>query len=160
MLYAVTRQCQWPDGDCFVQISRGGLNYIDPNVLSPRYAGEFETYHDPRKAAEAAIHICLAWRKDGQIDANIEFAFVYHLKAYCKPVTFQEVEEWAREEYKKLPKCEGCGELLPKNYYALSNSHNTKFCAKDCAAHHYALDLTPAFLRQEVSLRAEKIRAA
>ena len=43
-MYTVTRQCQWPDGDNVVEVSVGGIDYCNPDALSPKYAGEFEEY--------------------------------------------------------------------------------------------------------------------
>jgi hypothetical protein len=63
-MYTVTRQRQWPDGVNLVEISAGGVDYCNPDALAAKYSGEFEEYRDPCEAAETAIEICRAWRKD------------------------------------------------------------------------------------------------
>jgi len=96
MPYTVTRQRQWPEGTPVVEISRGGLDYTNPDALSPKYPGEFRTYDDPRDAVEVAIAICRAWRKDGQRDAMVGVGATLGMTMPFDPITFQEAREWAR----------------------------------------------------------------
>ena len=70
MPYTVTRQLQWPDGTPVVEISAGGMDYTNPDALSAKYPGEFETFDDPEEAAQAALQILALWRADGQPEAQ------------------------------------------------------------------------------------------
>jgi len=63
MSYVVTRQIQWPEGIKMVEISKGGINYVNPDALSPIYDMEFEEINDPREAVDIAIEIKEAWKK-------------------------------------------------------------------------------------------------
>lgn len=47
MVWTVTRQRQWPDGNEVVEISLGGIDYCNPDALAAQYPGEFQQYADP-----------------------------------------------------------------------------------------------------------------
>lgn len=102
MPYIVTRQIQWPEGRPVVEISSGGIDYTNPDALSPRYPGEFETFDDPVEAVEVAIAICRAWRKDGQKNARIGYGATGGMTLPFDPCTFKEGREWARKRREKL----------------------------------------------------------
>jgi hypothetical protein len=102
MPYTVTRQVQWPDGNAVVEISSGGLDYANPDALSAKYPGEFETYDDPVDAVEAAIEICRAWRKDGKKSAMVGYGATGGMTMPFDPCTFKEAREWARKRHEKL----------------------------------------------------------
>ena len=55
MPYTVTRQDQWM-GELMVEISEGGFDYTNPDMLSGRWEGEGETFIDPREAVEQVGH--------------------------------------------------------------------------------------------------------
>jgi hypothetical protein len=38
--YFVSRQRNWPDGDCLVEIAAGGRDYANPGMLAPKFPGE------------------------------------------------------------------------------------------------------------------------
>ena len=102
MPWTVTRQLQWPEGTPAVEISSGGPDYTNPDALSPRYPGEFETYADPVEAVEVAITICRAWRKDGQRKAMVAHGATGGMTLPFDPCTFREAREWAKRRKEKL----------------------------------------------------------
>ncbi len=102
MPYTVTRQLQWPDGRAVVEISAGGRDYTNPDALSPRYPGEFETFDDPVEAVETAISICRAWRKDGKKDARVGHGATGGMTLPFDRCTFQEARQWAKKRQEKL----------------------------------------------------------
>lgn len=141
MAWTVTRQLQWPEGDHVVEISYGGLEYINPDMLMEKYAGEGETYDDPRDAVEAAIEIAQEWQQD---TPNKSILIGYgSTGGMTLPLegeelsedTFTELRRWAAEAYEKLSKCSQCGEILPaknnrwKNWELLWGE---EFCSEYC----------------------------
>ena len=134
MPFTVTRQLQWPEGTPVVEISCGGLDYTNPDALSPRYSGEFETYDDPRKAVDAAIAICKAWRKDGEKRARVGTGATGGMTMPFETCTFREAKDWAQRRYEDLPKCDRCGTILGEITYRngdLDPDH--RFCSEYCA---------------------------
>ncbi len=102
MPYTVTRQLQWPEGIPVIEISAGGLDYTNPDALSAKYPGEFETYDDPVEAVEAAISICRAWRKDGKKEAKVGYGATGGMTLPFEPCTFQEARQWAKRRQEIL----------------------------------------------------------
>ena len=55
-IYTVTRQLQPPDGAPVVEISYGGKDGVNPNVVDCiQYPGEYETFYDIYEAIKTAI---------------------------------------------------------------------------------------------------------
>jgi hypothetical protein len=102
MPYTVTRQLQWPEGTPVVEVSSGGLDYTNPDALSPRYPGEFETYDDPAEAIEVAIAICRSWRKDGKKEARVGYGATGGMNLPFEPCTFREARQWAKRRRETL----------------------------------------------------------
>ena len=50
----------------------------------------------------------------------------------------KQVEHWANEEYKSLPKCEGCAKILDGDIHTHQFSGNKFFCSQICADKDYA----------------------
>ena len=138
MPYTVTRQHQWPDGVKVVEVSAGGLDYTNPDALAEKYRGEFETFLDPRDAAEAAINICNAWRKDGERKAKVGHGATGGMTMPFGTCTFKELRAWADKVYEGLPKCDRCGELLPEKYFTVPGLDDERFCRGYCADEAYA----------------------
>ena len=132
MPYTVTRQIQWPDGDAVVEVSAGGRDYSNPDALMQRYEGEFEEFLDPALAAEAAIAICRAWRRDGRKDAKVAWGSTGGMTLPFDPSTFRALRRWAKAARKRLPTCDGCGDLLPQQPYRVGD-HEEWFCHEYCA---------------------------
>jgi len=102
MPYTVTRQLQWPEGTPVVEISAGGRDYTNPDALSAKYPGEFETYADPVEAVEAAISICRAWRQDGKKEAKEGYGATGGMTLPFETCTFREVRRWAKQRREEL----------------------------------------------------------
>lgn len=133
MPYTVTRQRQWSEGTAVVEISAGGLDYTNPDALSAKYPGEFETYDDPREAVETAIAICEAWRRDGAPDAAVGYGANGGMTMPFEACTFQEARAWAKERAERLPKCDRCGAVLSNpRYYTVPELDDERFCSEFC----------------------------
>lgn len=137
----VTRQSQWPDGKYVVEISDGTLDYTNPGALSKKYPGEFETFDDPREAVETAIKIAKRWQEDAP-DREI---LIGHggTGGMTMPFdglplndeTFNDLKEWAEEEYNELEKCCRCGDVLGKERFTswIFQDDDMQFCSENCA---------------------------
>ena len=106
MPYTITRQLQWPEGTPVVEVSRGGIDYTNPDALVARYPGEFETFDDPIEAMETAIAICRAWRKEwrkgqGPIP-RVAHGATGGMTMPFEPCTFQDARRWAKQEAQKI----------------------------------------------------------
>lgn len=49
----------------------------------------------------------------------------------------KQIEHWAAEEYKSLPKCEGCAKILNGNIFNHQLAKDKFFCSQDCADNDY-----------------------
>ena len=132
MPYTVTRQRQWPEGTAVVEVSAGGLDYSNPDALSPKYPGEFETCDDPREAVETAIAICERWRQDGAPDAQVGYGATGGMTMPFDPCSYEEARAWAQKTAERLPKCGRCGDLLPQRPYIHLDLPDEEFCSEYC----------------------------
>jgi len=93
-------------------------NYSNPGALVAKYAGEFETFIDPREAAKTAVEIRKAWAKDSGKRITIREGFTggstcpFDEPAHGNGV--KDILAWAEETYKDMPKCPECGEIMGK----------------------------------------------
>jgi len=135
-MYTVTRQAQWM-GNLMGEISEGGFDFVNPDMLSEEYSGEGETFADPRDAVNVAIGIYNLWRVDmpGE-DIYIGYGntlwFTMPFEASCVP----DIKEWAQKEYDILPKCDRCGDILPDDaaeIWQLIDIDDLLFCSENCA---------------------------
>ena len=140
MPYTVTRQIQWPEGTPVVEVSSGGIDYTNPDALGKKYQGEFETFDDPREAATTAIAICKAWRLDSKKKAKVGHGATGGMTMSFDTCTFKDLLAWADKTYEGLPKCDRCGDLLPKEYYTVQELYDEKFCREYCAEQAYTED--------------------
>jgi len=135
MAWTVTRQGQWPNGDNIVEVSEGGIDYCNPDALVAKYAGEFQTFEDPREAAETAIEICKAWRRDRPKDKpKVGTGATGGMTMPFDPSTFKELRTWAKLTWNKLEKC-ACGQPLPdkKHRWHADEWSGEAFCSERCA---------------------------
>jgi hypothetical protein len=139
--YFVSRQHYWgadPEDAHVVEIAGGGLDYANPDMLSPRYAGEGETYEDPREAAAVALEICKAWRGDGRTDAKVAYGYTGGYTLPFEPVSEQELMAWAEKEYRDLPKCDRCGAMRdPDKSWWHGADPDLRYCSQYCAEEDY-----------------------
>lgn len=123
-----------------VEIASGGIDYANADMLGVQYRkeGEGEEYTDPREAAEAAIKICEAWRRDAgeagpEFTINVGYGHTGGFTMPFEPSTFEEVREWALDRYEQMPKCDRCGEAITGSSYSLCDGTGDKFCSEYCA---------------------------
>ena len=136
-MYTVTRQVQWPDGTNMVEVSSGGLDYTNPDALSPQYSGEFEEFEDPRDAVEAAITIARAWRKDTGKQVSIGHGATGGMTMPFDASTVKDARAWAKKAFENAPKCAGCCGIMPSNkrgYWSANDWDGLEYCSKECAA--------------------------
>lgn len=142
-MYTVTRQLQWPEGTAVVEVSKGGLDYTNPDALAAKYDGEFEEFNNPVEAVETAIEICRSWRNDGKKSARIGIGATGGMTMPFDTCTFKEGRKWAKEVYKKLEKCPVCGEIVDLKEWYLAQiftgngiyplEDGYKYCSEICA---------------------------
>lgn len=155
MTWTVTRQSQWPTGENIVEVSEGGIDYCNPDALVELYkgSGEFETFDDPREAAEAAIQICSWWRIDHKgmrgsrpkVAAGATLGFTLPFE----PSTFKQLRIWASETWKHLEKC-SCGKPFKKERWRADDWSGIEFCSERCA------DKEIEFQQEQEALLAEE----
>jgi len=139
-MWTVTRQRQWPDGDTVVEISEGGIDYVNPDALAAKYPGEMDEYADPREAAEAAIRIAEAWKSDSpgediQIAHGATGGFTMPFSGgSIDEKAKSELREWAGEQWESVDKCDQCGEAVAGRPVTLVDyGDDWKFCGENCA---------------------------
>lgn len=144
-MYTVTRQLQWGTGESVVEVSRGSLDYTNPDALIEKYSGEGDEYEDPREAVEVAIQIVKNWRKDGERRATIGVGGTGGMTIPFKPETFAYARAWAKKEYESLEKCARCDTIIEdaKEWYQagtffkdgefLPCENGYKYCSERCA---------------------------
>ena len=172
-MYTVTRQNQWPEGAFVVEVSAGGIDYTNPDALTARYAGEFETYQDAREAIETAIDIAETWQQDILNARRLDTVFLgfgatggFTMPFDTLPLTpavKRYLRNVARHRYDAAPKCDGCGEILPENgkRYSLIDDHDSaEYCSEACAekAFYQAEEDRLTFLCEEAGLDLEAAR--
>lgn len=147
MPWTVSRQVQWPEGNHVVEISEGGIDYTNPDALSPKYSGELEEYQDPREAVETALEIARDWQADSPdeeilIDHGATGGMTMPFDGMeLNEETFAELRAWAQKAYEALPRCNQCGELLPAERYQFKNwATGEVFCRELCAERAYLED--------------------
>ena len=129
MVCTVTRQDQWM-GDLMVEFSDGGFDYANPDMLSPKYDGEGETFIDPRDAVDAAISIFNEWKADEPgADISIGYGATLGFTMPFESSSVPEIKAWAQKDYDALPKCDRCGEILPEEFYFIDDD---KYCSEYC----------------------------
>lgn len=136
-MYTVTRQRQWPDGINMVEVSRGGIDYTNPDALCAKYPGEFQEYSNPVEAIETAIEIVRAWRKDipGQ-RISLGIGATLGMTLPFEPITFAQAKQWAKRTWEKLPKCARCNDVLPdetRERYQANDWDGLEYCSEQCA---------------------------
>ena len=143
-MFTVTRQLQWPDGTPIVELSQGGMDYTNPDALSPKYDGEMAEYESPVEACEAAIAICKEWRQDGEQDAAVAYGGTGGMTMPFEACEFDNITAWAKQAEAELEKCAACGEIMADRtewYLAGQYTDNDfypyddgeKYCSESCA---------------------------
>ena len=143
--FTVSRQHRWPDGLYIVEITDGGIDYVNPDCLS--IVGEFETASE---AVEAAIKDAKEWRKkrpDRKIylACGVTHGFTAQLDEMpMGAATYAHLRKWAKEYDATIPRCAHCGGLMPvEGGYGVLEIGEFDCCSEYCAeerAYHYWLD--------------------
>lgn len=83
----------------------------------------------PFQAVNAAIHERRLWVESGTKKVRI----------LVDDQVFgpKQAEHWAHEEYKSLPKCEGCAKILNGDVHTHQLSGTKFFCSHECADRDY-----------------------
>lgn len=87
-----------------VEVSKGGIDYVNPDALVGKYPGEFEQFESPLEAIKTAIAICEAWRKDGRKEAQVAIGSTGGMTLPFEPTTFEDMlalGEKLEAEYRK-----------------------------------------------------------
>jgi len=143
-MYTITRQIQWPDGNKVVEISKGGLDYTNPDALVPAYDGEFEEFSNPIEAVETAIEICRQWRKNGGKGAMLGIGATLGMTLPFDTCSFKDAIAWAKEKIETLKTCPHCNEIMEGSsefWHAGEFTENDfypyddgpEYCSKSCA---------------------------
>ena len=101
MLFFVSRQSYWPDGQLTVEIAGGGLDYANPDMLVEEYKhlGEGKEFDDPVEATEAAIEIARAWRRDAPGKCiGVASGYTGGCTIPFEPSTQKDLLKWARKQ--------------------------------------------------------------
>ena len=113
-------------------------DYPNPGAYVKKYAGEFETFDDPRDAARAAVKIRRAWAKDCGKTVTIRHGFTGGMTMpFDAPEVGNgviEILKWAAEKAQQLPKCFSCGSILGKERYHTPeyDAEEHEFCSPVC----------------------------
>lgn len=164
MKFTVTRQVQFGGNDC-VEISRGGLDYANPDMLVPKYKGEGETYDNPVEAVEIAIEIAKKWQEECPdrcilIDHGATGGMTMPFDGCELAVeTFEALRCWAKILFDKAPKCEQCGEVLPEMFYTnyeTGENYCSSYCAELAADYQINIELDALEAHDQISAEAKE----
>jgi len=125
-----------------VEISGGGLDYTNPDALSPKYPGEFDSFKDPREAVKIALEIAELWHVDDPTsDIQVGYGSTGGMTMPFDESTEIEIIKWAEERYKELLKCPQCGEIMPDNKEEIwwHELFEEGFCSEYCAEKNYRM---------------------
>lgn len=142
-MWTVTRQIQYPTGMHVVEISAGGIDYTNPDALSPQFRGEFAEFADPREAVATARNIAQQWRrqKPGR-RVYVAHGATGGMTLPFEPESMKELEAWAEKTWENTPKCARCGDVLGETKYSAGvvypdgdfNSYDDfVYCSEYCA---------------------------
>jgi len=118
-----------------VEISAGGFDYVNPDMLVGNYEDEGREFCDPREAVKAAIRIRDAWQRD-EPDAEIGIGYgcTCGMTMPFDPSTDEELTAWANKEYEDMPACGWCeSKLFDPDKAVYLQSYDKWFCSTYCA---------------------------
>jgi hypothetical protein len=106
----VSRQDYWgEESPLAVEIAAGGLDHANADMLGVAYEslGEGREYDDPREAADAAIAIAEAWRRDsGRPDEiTVRVGYTGGMSIPFDEGTDEDARAWAERARAALPTC-------------------------------------------------------
>jgi len=143
MGYLLTRQLQFDGSGFMIEISTGGRDYANPDMLVEKYADEGREFCDPREAVKTAFKIRDAWRRD-EPDAEIGIGYgcTCGMTMPFDPSTDEELTAWANKEFEAIPACDWCESKLfdPDKMFKLADYPDERFCSEYCAE-KYTFDM-------------------
>lgn len=149
-MFTVSRQRQWPDGGCVVEISSGGIDYCNPDALGPKYSGELAEYESALEAVETAITVSQAWQADSpneDITIGMGATGGMTMPFDGEPLTeatFAAMREQAKKHDDALPRCDHCGETIYGKPIILADyGDDWQFCREYCAEGWYSQQQEP-----------------
>jgi hypothetical protein len=156
MAFYVTRQSD--DGAYSVEIA-ADRDFSGPGALVAKYAGEFESFDDPREAAETAIGVAESWRADvgRKVDGGLPFrCFTIAGNALVYPTvadafTAPELRQWAIERYAALDKCAGCGQPGELTWTRVDDWTGERYCSESCVIRALEFEAEQATDDEEIS---------
>lgn len=162
MGYFVSRQHYAISGERVVEVEMGGLDYAGPDMLVDQYPGEGKEYDNPVDAINAAIAIRDAWNvdleKSGRIGddegdaAVVVFGTTGGILSGISPEGLSDEDLVAKAWgiWEKLPKCDRCGDALPKNYWHSTEVPDLgKFCREYCLEEAMNFDANDEEMEEE-----------
>jgi hypothetical protein len=87
------------------------------------------SYSSPFVAVQQALSERRTWKAENK--ARIRFLID------GKIMTTQQMEQWQREEYQSLPKCQTCAQILDGEVHTHQLCGDSLFCGKVCADQAY-----------------------
>lgn len=138
MRFFVSRQVYWPDGQHTVEIATGGLDYANPDMLVAKYKkeGEGQEFINPTEAADAAILIAQAWKRDcPNKEIHVAAGSTGGFTCPFEPMLKTTLYEWAKKQSEKLPRCAQCGEIIDEKH--MIERDDEVFCREYCAEKYW-----------------------
>jgi len=103
MGYILTRQLQFDGSGFMIEISTGGRDYINPDMLVEKYEGEGSEFDDPREAVKYAFKIRDAWKRDEpNAVIGIGYGCTCGMTMPFDPSTDEELTAWADREFEEM----------------------------------------------------------
>lgn len=143
MSFTVTRQKRWDDGVNLVEITQGGLDYVNPDMLVPKYRNEGETTASLCEAVENAIEIAESWQEDSKEEIFIACGNTHGMTAHLDEMELNEenykiLKEQAEKIDDSLPQCDRCGKIIDaKKHIIHTELSDERFCSEYCADKAY-----------------------
>lgn len=141
--YFVSRQAYYSSHQNVVEIAVGGIDYSGPAMLTKNWynQGEGQEFLDPRDAAQAAQRVVIAWALSSNDDyPRLTVVNSGGMGIEGEPMSWEEVQAWAEQEYERLPKCERCGEIIPGkpvHVILFQQIRDEEYCSEYCAEKAY-----------------------
>ncbi len=142
MGYILTRQLQFDGSGFMIEISTGGRDYINPDMLVEKYEHEGSEFDDPREAVKYAFKIRDAWRRDEPAaEIRIGYGCTCGMTLPFDPSSDEELTAWADKEFEDMPACGRCeSKILDSNEAVYLQSYDKWFCSANCAE-KYTFDM-------------------
>lgn len=142
MGYLITRQLQFDGSGFMLEISTGGRDYVNPDMLVEKYEDEGREFCDPREAVKTAFKIRDAWKRDEpDIKIGIGYGCTCGMTLPFDPSTDEELTAWADKEFEDMPACGWCeSTILDPDKAVYLQSYDEWFCSTYCAE-KYSFDM-------------------